>query len=147
MTPAIPIRPAVAADLDAARSWLAAAGLPSEDLTAAHMADFLVALGEQRAVGMIGIEQFAAVGLLRSLVVDPHCRNAGLGRQLVDALEKIAADRGITELWLLTIDAEQYFVGCGYETRPRADAPAAIQETPEFASLCPGDAVLMRKHL
>lgn len=145
MSVAISIRPAAAADIEVAREWLAAAQLPSADLTPAHMERFLLALDGDRPVGMIGLEQHGAVGLLRSLVVDPGRRAGGIGRQLVDALEKNAVERGAAELWLLTIDAEAYFAERGYTVRQRHEAPVAIQETPEFSTLCPGDAVLMSK--
>lgn len=141
----ISVRPATAADFERAGAWLAEAGLPSEDLTPAHMQDFLVAIAAGVPVGMVGLQQFGAVGLLRSLVVDTRRRRAGLGRQLVAALEAQAAGSGVRELWLLTIDAQGYFATLGYALRERSDAPAAIRATPEFASLCPGDAFLMSK--
>ncbi len=126
---------------------LDAAGLPLEDLTAAHMRNFLIATAGNAAVGMIGLEQFNDIGLLRSLVVEPSSRRHGAGRALVAALEKQATSAGVRELWLLTIDADEYFARLGFETMSRDAAPAAIQMTEEFSSLCPGDAVLMRKKL
>lgn len=141
------IRPGVAADLAIVQVWLTTAGLPVEDLTPDHMNDFLVAVVDARSAGMIGLEQFDKLGLLRSLVVDPAARGDGMGRQLVVALEAHAAARGVTELWLLTIDAEAYFLKLGYEIMERDRAPNVIRETDEFSSLCPGDAVLMRKCL
>ena len=138
-------RPAVEADFERAREWLAGAGLPTADLTPAHLRNFLIATAAAGPVGMIGLEQFGAIGLLRSLVVDPHKRSAGLGRKLVDALEAKAARDGIRELWLLTIDADAYFAARGYVLQKRSDAPDVIRQTPEFSSLCPGDAFLMSK--
>jgi len=54
---------------------------------------------------------------------------------------------GVDELWLLTIDADAFFVSLGYETRERSEAPEAIRNTEEFSGLCPEDAVLMSKQL
>jgi len=65
----------------------------------------------------------------------------------VAALESQAASQGIRELWLLTIDADAWFEKLGYGARQRDQAPEAITRTAEFASLCPGDAVLMQKTL
>jgi amino-acid N-acetyltransferase len=141
------IRSAIESDLIAATAWLSAAGLPAADLTADHMQQFLVALVEGRPVGMIGLEHFGETGLLRSLIVDREYRGTGLGRTLVDALETRASDLGVTELWLLTIDADAYFVQLGYLLADRADAPQVIQATQEYSSLCPADAVLLRKSL
>lgn len=147
MSADIDIRPAQASDLAVATAWLSTAGLPTDDLTADHMEAFIVATRSDEPVGMIGIEKFGAVGLLRSLFVDNTCRSAGLGARLVAALESAAYQDGVTELWLLTIDADPFFARHGYNVAERDDAPDAIQSTPEFSDLCPGDAVLMRKHI
>ena len=121
------------------------AGLPVEDMTIDHLA--LIAEQNGSISGLIGLEQIGAHGLLRSLVVENKCRSSGLGKTLVHALERLAIDRNVTELWLLTIDADAWFARLGYTTQAREFAPSEIQQTREFASLCPGDAVLMMKKL
>lgn len=141
------IREATGANLELARSWLLDAGLPLADLTVEHMPAFLLATDAAGAVGMVGLERHGKYGLLRSLVVDSSHRGAGVGRQLVTALELRAAAAGISELWLLTIDADAFFARLGYAVADRAAAPQAIRETAEFSNLCPDDAVLMRKEL
>jgi amino-acid N-acetyltransferase len=143
----IEIRPAIAADLGIAKMWLSAASLPTADLTPDHMQNFFIAQVDAAPIGMIGIEKFGNVGLLRSLVVNPSDRNSGIGRRLVEALELHASGSGITELWLLTIDADAFFSKSGYEVMDRTDAPDVIRGTAEFSGLCPGDAALMRKCL
>jgi len=143
----IEIRPAVAADLAVAEEWLSGAGLPTDDLTVDHMDAFIVAMQAGKPVGMIGIETFAEVGLLRSLIVDTACRGVGLGARLVAELESRARSDHIDELWLLTIDADPFFAQHGYVIAERGDAPDAIRFTAEFSDLCPGDATLMRKRL
>ena len=111
------------------------------------MRSFLVALRDGEPVGMIGIETYPDCGLLRSLFVAESGRDAGLGARLVAELERTAAAAGLRALWLLTIDAENYFTRLGYETVERSAAPESVQQSAEFSSLCPGDAVLMRKSL
>lgn len=141
------IRAGAAADFDAVIELLSRANLPVEDLTAESVVRFLVATINDTVAGLIGLEHFRETGLLRSLVVDPALRRAGLGRLLVAALESQAASQGVQELWLLTIDADTWFGELGYSTRQRDQAPDAIRQTAEFTSLCPGDAVLMVKSL
>ena len=135
------------ADIDTATRLLDAAGLPVEDIGAKAPGAFLAAAVGDALVGFVGLEQFGGVGLLRSLIVDPAFRSAGLGRVLVAALESHAGARGISELWLLTIDADRWFAGLDYVVRERADAPDSIRDTREFSELCPDDAVLMSKSL
>lgn len=145
MSSALLIRPAVAADLDSARQLLQSAGLPVADLNATHLA--LCAETGDHIQGVIGIEYCGDVALLRSLVISAAMRCAGVGAALVTALEANADAAGVTELWLLTVDADAFFARLGYQRRERADAPVAIQATQEFAVLCPDDAVLMSKRL
>lgn len=137
------IRSSRPSDLDAAVRLLSDAGLPLDDLTAEHLA--LVAEEHGELHGLIGLEFFGDVGLLRSLVVASHSRGRGLGQMLVSALEAHARDCGVAELWLLTIDADAFFERLGYGIRRRDAAPGAIRGTAEFSTLCPADAVLMSK--
>jgi amino-acid N-acetyltransferase len=147
MSDGIGIRPAAASDFETAKSWLSAAGLPSADLTTAHLSDFLIAVTDGAPIGMVGIERIGSVALMRSLVVAPRLRSVGVGGRLVSELEVLAKSHGVVELWLLTIDADEYFSKLRYERRQRSEAPVEIQGTEEFSSLCPGDAVLMSKLL
>ena len=139
------LRVAVESDLTIARKLLAGAGLPTADLRIDHLA--LIAEKEGVVAGLIGLEQCNNTGLLRSLVIAEEFRRAGLGERLVAALEQLAIEKNISELWLLTIDADKWFASLGYVRQPRDAAPAAIRSTEEFSSLCPGDAVLMKKSL
>ncbi len=139
------IRPASAADLTASIDLLKKAGLPSADLSAERLA--FVAEKNDVFQGVIGLESFGQIALLRSLVVSADARGAGIGPALVTALEVACLANGIKELWLLTIDADRFFEKLAYVTRDRADAPNTIQTTEEFRGLCPADAVLMSKKL
>ena len=132
-------------DLATAIRLLGDAGLPVEDLTLERLA--LAADVGDNLAGVVGLERFDRIGLLRSLVVTPDGRGQGIGRALVAALEDTAVRDGITELWLLTIDADPYFEALGYARRERDDAPPTIRATEEFSNLCPGDAVVMSKSL
>lgn len=141
------IRSAQPSDLSIAKAWLQKSGLPTADLTETHMQDFLVAEEAATPVGMIGVEEYTDCGLLRSLIVDESFRGSGVGASLVAALEARSAERGLRMLWLLTIDADPFFTILGYSEVPRGEAPPAVQNSAEFSSLCPGDAVLMCKRL
>ncbi len=139
------LRAPLHSDVAVAKQLLAAAGLPVADVSI----DRLALVAEQDGVvgGLIGLEQFENVGLLRSLVIAKEYRSGGLGSLLVEALEQLAIEEEIGELWLLTIDADGWFARLGYTEQVRESAPAAIQQTEEFSSLCPGGAVLMKKNL
>ncbi|MDX1480689.1 MAG: arsenic resistance N-acetyltransferase ArsN2 [Woeseiaceae bacterium] len=139
------LRPAAAADWPRIRDLLIDAGLPTSDLGAGRTADFLVAVDAANGVvGCVALEPLGDCGLLRSLVVDAACRGGGLAARLVDAVVAKARRESVGELWLLTIDAADYFARLGFVRAPREHAPESVRSTPEFSSLCPGSAQLMR---
>lgn len=127
------------------RALLAANQLPVSDLT-----DRIQLLGiwrDARLIGVIGLEPYGDVGLLRSLAVDGSIRGTGLGGHLVDRLELLASGEGVASLYLLTTTAESFFQKRGYRCVPRDSAPAAIRETSEFSSICPASSAFMCKVL
>lgn len=147
----IVVRDARQNDWQSVRRLLDEAGLPVADLGPDHLADFLVAersgTCQIETVGIIGLQRFNQVALLRSLVVSQSGRKLGLGRRLVSAVEANACCAGVKDLWLLTIDAERYFESLGYRMMSRDSAPDSIRNTEEFSGLCPDGAYLMRKTL
>jgi amino-acid N-acetyltransferase len=126
---------------------LAAADLPTEDLTAAHCEDFFFAGSAADPAGLVGLELFGDVALLRSLVVAPARRGAGAGTQLLRHAEEQARDRGVRDLYLLTTTAEAFFSRHGYQRAARESAPAAIRSTREFAGICPASSAFMFRRI
>lgn len=122
-------------------------GLPTQDLTPAHLEHFLGCMRDDRLLGVIGLEAFGATALLRSLAVAEEARAHGCGTSLVAELEARAARQGVAKLFLLTNTAERFFHALGYRSTARAEAPPAIATSREFSSLCPDSAVLMMKTL
>lgn len=145
------IRQALESDWPAIQRLLTEAGLPADDLDAQSLDGFLVAADPAApspgVAGVIGLQAFGHTGLLRSLVVGTGSRGAGLGAELVAALEEQASAAGVTDLWLLTMDAEVFFWKLDYRIVERDGAPDVIRATREFTSLCPGSAHLMHKAL
>ncbi|MFL9955477.1 arsenic resistance N-acetyltransferase ArsN2 [Paraburkholderia nemoris] len=98
-------------------------------------------------VGSIGLERHGQNALLRSLAVAHPARNAGIGAALVAHAERMAGANGITQLWLLTTTAAQFFQRKGYEMVDRSRAPVELQSSSQFAVLCPATAALLAKTL
>jgi len=139
------ISAAAPADASAIAALLCEAGLPHDDL-APHLATFLVARGAgQKIIGAIGAEPCGTDALLRSLVVEPAARGAGLAGQLLAALERAAAGWGVTRWWLLTTTAEKFFAAHGFVVVARASAPPAIQRTRQFSGACCAAAACMTR--
>ena len=142
LEPRIVIEPAVSADEAVIRQLLREAALPDGDF-AAHLGHFLVARQVGAVVGAVGYEKHGSDALLRSLVIAPGCRNAGLGGRLVAQISARARAAGLTRLYLLTTTAEKFFAARGFAPVDRKAVPAAVAATPEFRSLCPASAVCM----
>ncbi|NHN42005.1 GNAT family N-acetyltransferase [Halorubellus sp. JP-L1] len=122
---------------------LAANDLPADDVREKPDA-FYVAFDDGDAVGVGGVEVHDSAGLLRSLVVRDRVRGEGYGTAICDALEREAHDAGVTDLYLLTTTAADFFAARGYDVVDRAEAPDSLQGTAEFADLCPSSATCMR---
>ena len=129
------------------RALLAAAGLPVADLTAAHLDDFWGCGESPDLTGVVGLESYGTVALLRSLAVAPDWQGRGLGAALLAHAERTARQRGIAALYLLTTTAEAFFARRGYVRIPREAALPVLQQTAEFAALCPASAVCLTKAL
>ena len=97
--------------------------------------------------GYAGIEIFGPDGLLRSVLVLPAWRSEGVGGAIVEAMVEFACEQGVQRLHLLTMRSADFFAARGFGPLPRAEAPARIAATSEFASLCPSSAVFMRRDL
>ena len=141
------LRQARSEDWEMIRALLGESELPTEDLGPDRLDGFLVAEDGGTLAGLIGLQILGTTGLLRSLVVAKAARRAGLGGKLVGALESAAQTAGIRDLWLITIDAEQFFERQGFTIVDRASVPDSIGGTEEFSALCPDSAHLMMKTL
>lgn len=118
--------------------------LPVSDLSDADWLSLagVVEKGELIAGG--GVEKCGQELLLRSLVVSPSCRNQGLGKLVVENLHAKAHTSGYGKIYLLTLDAMQYFSeSFSYVLLDRQNVPADIAASSQFSHTCPGSASLM----
>jgi amino-acid N-acetyltransferase len=128
------------------RALLEANKLPTADL-AESRPEFVVAEADSQLIGVVALQRFGDVALLRSLAVAEPNRGSGVGGRLVGELERLARAQGVTQLVLLTETAERFFSRRGYERVDRSGLAPAILATAEFRSLCPASAACMSKRL
>jgi len=140
------IRPARQADLAAVSELLATAGLPLAGV-AESFSEFVVAEADGRQVAAAGLERHGEVALLRSVVVDPAFRGAGLGASLTDRILARAREQHLTSVYLLTTTAADYFPRLGFQRIERARLPEAINASEELQGACPDTAVVMVREL
>ncbi len=125
---------------------LARNDLPASDVASKSDCFYVGYVGGE-PVGVGGLELYGTVGLLRSLVVDQSVRGNGYGGAICDALETRAQVEGVETLYLLTTTVPAFFADRKYAEVERTDAPGTIQETTQFADLCPASATCMKKSL
>lgn len=129
-------------------SLLKDAGLPTDDLLPAKLADFELALDpEGKLVGIAGLEVIGGDALLRSIVVTPAWRGKGLGERLVARREDAARTDRARAIYLLTTSSDAFFRHRGYIELSRAEVPPVIAAHAQFRSLCPASAKCLRKEL
>lgn len=141
------MRASTASDFRQVRALLAGAGLPVGDLDSAPGLRFWVVEDGGELVGVIGLERSGRAALLRSLAVAPAYRKRGLGRTLVEHLEREARAEGIELLVLLTQSAAVFFEGLGYSVVDRACIPDGVKQSAQFRTLCPASALCMTKSM
>jgi amino-acid N-acetyltransferase len=136
-----------AAALGQVRNLLDRCGLPGSDLDADALRYFIGAWSEDNLVGVIGLQPLDHAALLRSCAVAPEHRGEGIGSRLCDEAESLARAGSLTDLYLLTIDATDYFAARGFQPCARSALPAAVQQTAQYRELCPATAVAMHKRI
>jgi len=136
------IRAARDDDLDAIIELLKDCGLPSDDVLESPI-DFVVAVDGGQLAAVVGLERYAEVALLRSVAVAANARGRALARRLCADLLADADAAGCRAVYLLTLDAADFFAPLGFAAVARDTVPQAIRDSAEFSQLCPERALLM----
>jgi amino-acid N-acetyltransferase len=131
----------------AVKRLLSESGLPILDISPHHLQDFFWCGSGSVLEGVVGLELYGEVALLRSLAVASSRRGSGLGSGLVAHAELHAQNQGAKSLYLLTNTAESFFLRRGYTRIHRGEAPTAIRNTSEFSGICPVSSAFMVKRL
>ncbi|UCH83730.1 MAG: GNAT family N-acetyltransferase [Candidatus Latescibacterota bacterium] len=140
----IVIRPCVAVDLESVTGMVTRAQLSAGGLADQFGERYVVAEFSGQMIGCAGVEIRGVHGLLRSVAVTPDRRGAGIGARLVRDRLDWARSQGISTVYLLTETAAGFFRRFGFETITRNEAPQDIQDSHEYAVVCPSSAELMR---
>lgn len=135
------------ADFSDVTTLLGAVGLPASDLTEEHLEHFRILRDDDRLCGIVGLEVYGPVGLLRSLAVHPDVRGSGYGHALVLDVEAYGRSQLVSAVYLLTTTATAFFERLGYSVIDRDQVPPDVAASPEFDRLCPADATCMWKQL
>ncbi len=141
------LRAGTAEDATRICALLCAGDLPTSDLAGAAPRFVVACDGDEIVVGVGALQPFGEAALLRSVIVAPELRGTGLGRRIVQELERFARANPVKQLALLTLTAREFFERQGYQVIPREQLPEPVKGSEEFRSLCPASAICMTKSL
>lgn len=117
--------------------------LPTTDLSPDNSV-FLGAFYNDELIGCIGLEQIGNSGLLRSLAVDKDYRGQKVGFELTKEVLTQALKKSYLEVYLLTTDAERFFIKAGFFKIVKEHAPKVVKETKQYSEICSDSAVVMK---
>jgi amino-acid N-acetyltransferase len=127
--------------LDEVKALLTRCRLPTDDIR--DDAVFVVARVGAELCGTAGLEVFGAVALLRSVAVDHAWRHRRIAHALCAEILRRARGIGVSRLYLLTTDAQDFFGAVGFAPLARESVPAEVRATAQFRELCPQSATAM----
>jgi N-acetylglutamate synthase-like GNAT family acetyltransferase len=127
------LRPATPDDLPAIVALLEAARLPAIELEL-HLDNVVVGELEGRVVACGGLEASpeAAAGLVRSMAVDEPLRGRDIGTAILQWVEARAAALRITQLFLFTVGAPEFYRRFGYEDATLDEFPDALRGSAQY---------------
>lgn len=131
------IRPARAEDLEAVRTLLRDAGLPTAGLEKTTL--YVLKHGGVLA-GVAGFERYGALALLRSLAVAPGLRGHGYGRALLRFILNRVTAEGVATAYGLTTTIPDWLTRLGFGELTRAALPHALHASAELQGACPAEA-------
>lgn len=123
------------ADVPQVLALLERSGLPLDGFSD-HATTALVARDEGSVVGSAALEVRDDVALLRSVAVDAARRGQGLGQRLTDAALRLARQRGVQSVYLLTETADEFFARRGFRPIERGAVATAIHQSAEWSCAC-----------
>lgn len=131
------LRTAAPEDLFGIHSLLSEAGLPTEGTEASELF-VLEQNGELH--GVVGLERYGSVALLRSLAVSTALRGQGQGRLLMSFILEYAQQENFSAVYGLTTTIPDWLLRLGFTEITRHDLPAALNASQELQGACPTNA-------
>jgi N-acetylglutamate synthase-like GNAT family acetyltransferase len=80
--------------------------------------------------GFIGVEQYGAVAVLRSILVTPDYKDHGYGAGLISLAAGKLRHAGVREIWAVTETAKSFFEHLGWMRRDDQDVPEPVRHMP-----------------
>ncbi|WP_432258067.1 GNAT family N-acetyltransferase [Cupriavidus sp. TMH.W2] len=108
---------------------------------------FHVAHCDGRIIGCAAAERHGESIVIRSVAVEPACRDRGVATRLVDALLMRARGTEVRHAVLLSASAPAYFARWGFSLIPADKAPSDARASSEFQDAAQTSALCMHCEL
>jgi amino-acid N-acetyltransferase len=136
------IRDAGEMDYGQIKNLLQSVDLPLDGVSQ-NINNYLMLLEGRQLIGTVGLEIYEKKALLRSLAVATAQQGNGYGQKLCHSIIDRARKLNITELYLLTENAEGFFASHGFKIISREMVDRNVKSSVEFQSVCPESATCM----
>ncbi|MHA2099845.1 MAG: GNAT family N-acetyltransferase [Candidatus Kariarchaeaceae archaeon] len=100
-----------------------------------HLDNFFIAVKDNIIVGIIGLEIYENVALLRSVGVKTSYQGQRIGDDLMVVVEEFAKYKSISQIYLFTDTAEKWFERYDFIKISNEDLNPLLKQSAEF-SLC-----------
>lgn len=117
----------------------------SSENTTAHEGNNSFQNFAKNTIGVVGLELYDEIALLRSLAVDRKFNGMGFGRILMTEIEIMAKELGIVKMYLFTNTAQEFMKYFGYEILDISNIDNRLKVSKEY-TICKS-AVFMAKNL
>jgi amino-acid N-acetyltransferase len=129
-------------DLPNMHSLLKAVGLCTAGLDECSGA-ILIAKDRRTMVGSAALELFGRSALLRSVAVAKGMQRRDIGGRLVTSALGLARQLCVSNVYLITETARDYFLRHGFCVIERSEVPESVRTSVEFTQVCPDTATVM----
>jgi N-acetylglutamate synthase-like GNAT family acetyltransferase len=131
-------------DTSTIRSILEEQKLPTETV-GTNRTDFYLAVNNETVVGVAGYEYYGDEALLRSVAVPASLQKNNIGSQLVNWMVRLAKQKGMKRIVLLTETASPFFKKLGFEKIDRSSiGNEAMNKYSQLSGGCCSSATCMR---
>ncbi len=118
-------------DKNQIRRLLSKCGLPTLYIHR-YLKSFIVAKAAEKIVGVIGVEVYGRVGLLRSMCVDQAYRGQGIAKMLHRKILTYVQLQKVGRLYVFTLNAAKFASKLGFHKIDKKRIPKSIRSTWQF---------------
>ncbi|KAA3616857.1 MAG: GNAT family N-acetyltransferase [Calditrichaeota bacterium] len=109
-----------------------------------NIENFVILIYQKQIVGVAGYEVYGDKALLRSVAVEKRVQGNGFAKSLVKELISIINKGRLSDVYLLTETAPDFFRSFGFKEVSRDVVDEGIKSSEEFRSICPSTAICMK---